>query len=150
MLFPTDPRKREGLWESFSERAEAGALLFVVHDGRPLSEVDPSALLAGDVRQLVGAFESADLVRFGSARGQAIGPFFAFTLDGSTARLKEYAIDKEAADDFQESMQSVAIAIFFERKDIQEIVIPFALQSWNVQDWLLTSRSGEAVLLRKS
>lgn len=154
MLFPTNPDKRPELWSRFAEKVAAGAVSFIVHDGRMMSAENQQILLVEDVDQIVDSFRSAGVVRFGSSRGHAMGPFFAFKVREGVARLVEYAIDREiqatSNSAVQEALQSVAINIFFEQKEIIKILLPFYLSSWDVSEWSATTEAGVTVLHRRS
>lgn len=152
MLFPTDPDKRPELWSAFVGKVAEGAISFVVHCGERLSDEGGQMRTSESVDQIVSSFRSASIVRFGSSRGQAIGPFFAFDFEAGTARLVEYAIDLEiqtASDGaMEEALQSVAINLFFERKDITQIFLPMVLPGWKSAEWEASAYGSETLLRR--
>lgn len=43
-----------------------------------------------------------------------------------------------------EALQSVAINLYFERKEIDEISFPFALMRWDANEWRATVDAGGA------
>ncbi|MFC5743196.1 hypothetical protein [Dyella tabacisoli] len=153
MLFPTDPDKRPDLWSAFAGKVAAGSISFVIHSGERLSEKDRQAPIVEGVDDIVNSFRSADVVRFGSSRGSAIGPFLAFDLEAGGARLVEYAFDSgiQAPSDeaMQEALQSVAINLFFERKEISCIFLRIALPKWDAVEWEASAQGGVTVLRRK-
>lgn len=152
MLFPTNPDKRPELWSAFTDKAAAGSIFFLVHSGELLTDEDRQASKVESVDEIVGLFRAADVVRFGSSRDNAIGPFFAFNLEAGGVRLVEYAIDSgiQATSDhaIQEALQSVAINLFFERREISYISLPIVLTKWEVAEWEASVQDGETVLRR--
>jgi hypothetical protein len=151
MLFPTDPDKRPDLWSAFADKVAAGSISFVVHAGERLSD-EARQVPVESASEIVSSFRSADVVRLGSSRGNAIGPFFAFSLEAESARLVEYAIDPaiQATSDeaMQEALQSVAINLFFERKEICRIFLPIVLPKWEAAEWEASMKGGETELRR--
>lgn len=147
MLFPTNPEKRPELWGKFTEKMASGKITFIVHRGEVSTDSNHQSLLAEGVDQLVNSFRSADVVRFGADRGQALGPFFALALVDGTAHLVEYAIDPSIQSNadvaIQEALQSLALNLFFESKNITNISLPFVLPGWELNEWkAVTHESG--------
>lgn len=139
MLFPTNPEKRPELWSKFTDKISSGKIAVIVHRGEVSTDPNHPSLFVEGVDQLIDSFRSADIVRFGADRGQAIGPFFALKLIDGSARLVEYAIDlslqSNSDSDIQEALQSLAINLFFEYKKITDISLPFVLSSWELDEW---------------
>lgn len=152
MLFPTNPEKRQELWTSFSNKLEKGKILFIVHEGK-LFNIEMNEFTE-DINSIINSFRSADIVRFVENHGHAIGPFFALRITGEIAYLVEYAIDtstQSSSDkDIQEALQSLAINLFFERKDITEISLPFSLSRWDLAEWKVVERDGHTSLQRSA
>ncbi|WP_267126389.1 hypothetical protein [Xanthomonas sacchari] len=154
MLFPTNPDKRPELWGKFVDKVAANTVSFVVHDGRMVTAENQKKQLNESVDEIVNSFRSAGIVRFGSNRGHVIGPFFAFSASEGVARLVEYAIDPGihsfSNGAMQEALQSVAINLFFEQKEIEKIALPFYLSHWEVGEWSVATEAGKTVLHRKN
>lgn len=154
MQFPTDPDKRPGLWSSFEAKMTKGAISFLVHSGKEVDDTEQVTLYIGSATDAVSLFRSADFARFGASGGSAIGPFFAFELKDDCARLLEFAVDpmlqSVTAEAIQDALQSVAINIFFERRDIIRILIPLDLSNWAVPEWNAVARNGGTELHRRS
>lgn len=153
MLFPTDPNKRPELWSAFATKVAGGSLSFVIHSGKRLSDGDRQAPTVGSVDEIVSLFRTAAVVRFGSSRGDAIGPFFAFNLDEGTARLVEYAVDStlqsSSEEVVREALQSVAINLFFERIEITHIFLLLTLPKWAGDEWHASAQGANTILSRK-
>lgn len=154
MLFPTNPEKRPELWSKFTEKVLKGKISFIIHNNKHVPEDTPEKSLAERAEQVISSFQSADIVRFGSSHGQAIGPFFAlFVVDG-VAHVAEYAIDRfiqsRSNRDVQEAIQSLAINLFVERKDIAEISIPLSLAGWGSHEWTFVHTDKNTTLRRSA
>lgn len=154
MFFPTDPDKRRALWSSFEAKVSAGSISLIVHFGKGVAdERREVSMVASTSDEVVSSFRAADVVRFGASRDSAIGPFFAFDLEADCARLVEYAIDsgvQSATDEaIQEALQSVAINLFFERRDILCIQLPIVLSKWEVPEWDAGRQGGSTELRRR-
>jgi hypothetical protein len=154
MLFPTDPEKRPELWRKFTEKMTSGKIALIVHRGKIVTDANHLSYSAKEVDQMVNSFRSADVVRFGAERGQAIGPFFALKLVGRVAQLVEYAIDpdiqSESSAAIQEAIQSLSINLFFESRNITGISIPFVLARWEIDEWSAVMDEGGTTLQRRS
>lgn len=152
MLFPTNPERRLELWGRFTAKVAAGAVSFIVHRSQVLPEQDQQLPLVEGVDQLVNSFRSADVVRFGADRGQALGPFFALRVVSGVAHLVEYAIDpsiqSSSNEGIQEALQSLAINLFFENKGITEISLPFVLPGWEISEWRAVEHEDRTTLQR--
>lgn len=151
MLFPTNPNRRPELWGDFSEKLRSNLIQFIVRDGKHVVDREKELPFVENDGRVIDSFRAADIIRFGASRRSAIGPFLAFALTGSTARLVEYAIDKNmhstSDSAIQEALQSVAINFDFEEKNISEIFLPFKLDGWDVGEWSM-AQNEEGTLLQ--
>jgi hypothetical protein len=154
MLFPSDPDKRRELWSSFEAKVSTGSVSFIVHSGEGVADEGRKTPVVASTDEVVSSFRAADVVRFGASRDSAIGPFFAFDLNAGCAKLVEYAIDprtQSATDEaIQEALQSVAISLFFERRDISRILLPIVLSKWDVTEWDAARQGGSTELRRRA
>ena len=154
MLFLTDPAKRPALWSKFAEKMVSGEIMFLVHRAEVICNANRQSILVEGPDQLIDSFRLADVVRFGANRGQAIGPFFALTLDGETAHLVEYAIDRSAESNArvakQEDLQSLALNLFFESREIKKLSFPLTLSGWELNEWKAVLGEKETTLQRQS
>ena len=103
--------------------------------------------------EIINRFRSADVVRLGSSGNQAIGPFFALTMQANSAKPVEFAIDSEARlksdSSIKEDLQLLLIDILFSEKNITYVLIPFETPKLSV-DGFSVAYSGEQTIAIRS
>jgi len=140
MLFPVDPDKKPLLWESFAEQLSINPVQYIVSDGHYDSTSFGNVLKPEQVQSLIELFRKLPLRRFGASRNIAVGPYWAFTLEGSRATVVECLIPVGDAQHISEAklrneIEIIAINLYYDCKEISEIFIPTKVEVWEMQDW---------------
>ena len=148
MLFQTNPDTRPHLWQGFSDKVLSKKISSIVSEGTLI--IEDNRFSSNQVPdEIINRFRSADIVRFGSSGNQAIGPFFALTMQANSAKLVEYAIDSEARlnsdSNIKEDLQLLLIDILFSEKNITNLLIPFKTPELSV-DGFSVAYSGEQTI----
>jgi hypothetical protein len=153
MLFPTDPDKKPLLWESIVEQLAVNPVQILVDDGIYHEDSTGHILMNDKISSLVEMFKKSDFKRFGASRNIAIGPYWAFSQAGSRLNAKIFLIpasegERASQSKIKNEIEAIAVNIYFENKDIDEILIPLEIMAWQLQDWDSES-TNEGLLLTK-
>ncbi len=140
MLFPENPNKRVGLWESFAEQLANQVMCFLITNGVGQPTILAKILTRPEIDELLLRMHKADICRISVSRGKAIAPHFSAIFDQGIGSVTELitilpnALETITETQLRLDLETTVINLLYTNPTLHTVVVPLHIPMWDIKD----------------